>query len=382
MNEEIDSLLNKVALKNDEIEYIFKIAVNMFNNNKFESAKLLLNRCLENNLIKSIYYLRKIYEKSKDYDNIINMYRKAIKLKDENSMFELGKIYIENDIVARDLNLAIIIWNKINDIEIIKKIIEIGYDYFDDKKYDICEEIFVNVLTKGYETEFIYNILIIIYSLTEEYSKYNKIISEGIKKKSFVCLKESIKFYFKNNEYDKCLKLCFYCYKIGYSYGYYKIGCINIKLKKYKEAIKFLNIAIDNKYYDALIKIAEMHYYGYYFEKNEEKSKQVLIDAINKGNVKAIREIVKIYTVENDIEKIKKYFEIGKQLGDIESLYSLGHIYKFEGNIDNFILYLGVCAQMNYFNSRKILKEYEVNKDIYSEKIKLFNHLRKKNKFF
>lgn len=117
----------------------------------------------------------------------------------------------------------------------------------------------------------------------------------------------------------------------------------------------------------------EMLYYGFYYyvlKKNNDIAKKFYLQALEQGNVHAIRNLTTIYEEEGDDKNVKKHFLMGINLTDIEQEKSilfrdLSLYYKKKKNFEKFILYCSNAIELNPVYAKYLAWYYESKENKY-----------------
>lgn len=154
-----------------------------------------------------------------------------------------------------------------------------------------------------------------------------------------------------------------------------KINCIN----KYDESHKFRtnskNMDLDSlddvgndKYYKSqkhCINAKNLYQDALYYVDNNEcsKAKNIFKLAIKNYNyIPAMIEISKLYIHNNKYNKAEKYYQKSANLGDINSLYLLGELYrKYIKNEEKALEYYNRAANKNNFEAICVLRDFYIS---------------------
>lgn len=110
-------------------------------------------------------------------------------------------------------------------------------------------------------------------------------------------------------DYDEGLKFIQQAAKANYVEAEHTLGLMYINgdgvVRDYSKAFYWFTKASRANHTRALYDLGAMYKNGEYVEKNEEIAKQLYIMSANKGYVLAIKELIKIYEINGDVDKIK-----------------------------------------------------------------------------
>ena len=122
-----------------------------------------------------------------------------------------------------------------------------------------------------------------------------------------------------------------YYYQKSYELGdlgsgfYLASDCI--KKKEYESALSYLANGVNQEHIPSIRLLAIMHLNGYGVPKDSEAAIKLYLKAIELGDDKSIDTVARIYYSLKDYSNSFKYFELGANIGNLDSIYHLGLSY-------------------------------------------------------
>ncbi|MBU5227118.1 sel1 repeat family protein [Clostridium senegalense] len=128
-------------------------------------------------------------------------------------------------------------------------------------------------------------------------------------------------------------------------------GILNYKSNDYKEAKRFLEIALNLGFLDASYYLGLIHLDDRFEYFNYEKAKEYFYISAIKGNSSAQNNLGALFlNVYKDYEKAIKWFRLSAQSGEVKAQSNLGQIY-----------YKGLGVEVDYIEAEKWLKKASIN---------------------
>lgn len=110
------------------------------------------------------------------------------------------------------------------------------------------------------------------------------------------------------------------------SSGYY-LATFLIKEKKFDQALNYLAIGMSNDYLPSIRLLANMYLNGDGVDKNVDVAINLLLTAIDLGDVKSMDSLARLYYSQKDYLNSFKYFQMGANHDDLDSIFHLGVSY-------------------------------------------------------
>ena len=140
----------------------------------------------------------------------------------------------------------------------------------------------------------------------------------------------------------------------------YKNGNFDSENKpNYKKAIEYFKLGIEKENVDGYLNLANLYENELGVEKNEEKLKELYLEASELESDEAMMKLGILYEKEEDFENAKEYYEKAAAFENPDALYRLGIFYKESKGVEQ-----NLKKSFAYFKEAKeIYEEFEEEND-------------------
>ena len=126
---------------------------------------------------------------------------------------------------------------------------------------------------------------------------------------------------------DKAKELYQKSFDLGEISSGYNLALLYLKEKDYVSSFSYLSVGVENNHLASIRLLAKLYLTGEGVIKNQDIAVNLLNKAISLGDKKGIDELAKVYYQIGDYESSFKYFSLGVEHNDLDSIYHLALSY-------------------------------------------------------
>jgi tetratricopeptide (TPR) repeat protein len=383
-NNELDKIYDLIENKiiNEEyFEDLMTVFTKIIETRNTNQIFLILKCTISKNEKQLFIILAQFYKKEKNFNKMIEYYKKASELKSVKSMLIVGMYYLDNNNFIEsekylDMALKNIPDNKENNNVMSYTLNCFGEYYEKTNNYEKMIEYYSNS-AKYNNIKSIKKLAKLFYE-KQDYNNSEKFLELLIQNNDYELIHELIVIYYKTHKYKEIVELL----KIGDEknivFCTYYLGDFYYTKQFYNKAIsKFKKIKLCGKY-DIFAYIGKCYEQKYGIEKINNYlflAKKYYICGIKNNSCKCLKNIGKIFMNEKNYEKCELYYNYGIKHNFENANYLLAKLFYIKGDTDKMIK----CLQegIEKFNNVECMYEMALYEEKNNNINKMIEYLEK-----